>query len=67
MTKTELLELALQGEQMTTAAAIVALHLSRSSSYKDRMYGSMLFKQIKEFEKIADPLTDKIIKEVATL
>lgn len=56
------LEMVLAAEQLSTTAAVVALHLQRSPSYEDKMLSHMLWIKIREYEKHSDNVIDTFLK-----
>lgn len=62
MDKIKQLELALAAEQLSTTAAVAALHLQRSSNYSDNMISHILWAKIQEYEKVSDKVVDALLK-----
>lgn len=61
MDKFKQLEMALAAEQLSSTAAVAALHLQRSNKYSDNMISHILWEKIKEYEKISDKVVGSLL------
>lgn len=61
MDKITQLEMALAAEQLSTTAAVAALHLQRSSNYSDNMISHILWNKIKEYDKVSDKVIGSLL------